>query len=448
MSVLNRMYRLSTFVGIPKIYEPQRQITVPESTLADFLSFSREQYLHDVRNDGGKAKEWTLVMGNEAGDLDTIASSIAFAWLRTKVLNQPSISLLQMDRNDLDLRAENLHALELAGVSRPKDQLLFVADLIDFHPFPSREFALVDHNRLSSTFTPEESPVVVAIVDHHADENLYVDSAEPRIIAPSGSCASHITNLMETVDLPPELATLLLSAILIDTDGLKPGGKAIDVDRKAADYLAPKSTFASSVSALQTNDTTPSSTLYEVDFIRSLSEELSTKKNDVSHLGPRDLLRRDYKQYEFILPWHPAKPTIRAGLSTVPVKLEEWAADGKLETEGDAWMKEKGLHVLGVLTAYRGATKGKRKREMAWLVRTVSPPTDGFDFDALMERLCSGLEADPALELKEHKKFMNGTLKDTHRTFPQLRVRIYMQNPHATRKVTAPALKSIMEAQN
>ncbi|KAJ3916783.1 exopolyphosphatase [Lentinula edodes] len=417
------------------------------STLADFLSSSKEQYIQDARNGSGNAKEWTVVMGNEAGDLDTIASSIAFSWLRTKALNQPSVSLLRMDRDDLNLRAENLHALALAGVSRPKDQLLFVTDVINFHPFPSHKFALVDHNRLSSAFTPEGQPLVVAIVDHHADENLYVDSAEPRIITSSGSCASHIVTLLSslTVEIPPELATLLLSAILIDTDGLKPGGKAIDVDRKAADFLLPRSTFASSVNMLETTDAAPSGPVFKPEFIQTLSDELSTKKNDVSHLGPRDLLRRDYKEYEFVLPWHAAEPQIRAGLSTVPVKLEDWAVDGKLETEGEAWMKERGLHIFGVLTAYRGATKGKRKREMAWIIRTDTPPTDGFDFEALTERLWSGLEADSVLELKEHKKFAHGTQGPI--SVPELRVRCYMQNPHATRKVIAPVLKAIMEAE-
>ncbi|KAE9395429.1 DHH phosphoesterase [Gymnopus androsaceus JB14] len=415
--------------------------------LADFVSSSKAKYLQDVQSNDGKAEEWTVVMGNEAGDLDTIASSIAFAWLRTKVLEQPTISLLQMGREDLDLRAENLHALHLAGLSQPKDQLLFVTDLAEFKPFPSSRFALVDHNRLASTFTPAEPPSVVAIVDHHADEGLYTDTAEPRIVSPAGSCASHIASLFDIAELPPELATLLLSAILIDTDGLKPGGKAIDVDRKAAAFLAPKSTLASSLppvnvlEASSTNSSGPNS-LFEIEAIKSLSEELSTMKNDVSHLGPRDLLRRDYKEYEFVLPWHADKPTIRAGLSTVPVRLKQWALDGKLETEGEAWMKERGLHILGVLTAYRGATKGKRKREMAWMVRTDSPPSDGFDFDVLAERLWDGLEKDAILEVKKHKKFAAGTLDNVP---GQLRVRVYTQNPQATRKITAPALKAIME---
>jgi hypothetical protein len=59
----------------------------------------------------------------------------------------------------------------------------------------------------------------------------------------------------EIVSIPPELSTLLLSAILIDTKGLKAGGKAVDVDREAAAYLIPLSHLAryEDVSALSDN---------------------------------------------------------------------------------------------------------------------------------------------------------------------------------------------------
>jgi hypothetical protein len=47
--------------------------------------------------------------------------------------------------------------------------------------------------------------------------------------------------------LPPELATLLLAAILIDISGLKPGGKTTPTDVRAVVFLGPRSTYASSL---------------------------------------------------------------------------------------------------------------------------------------------------------------------------------------------------------
>ena len=45
--------------------------------------------------------------------------------------------------------------------------------------------------------------------------------------------------------MPGELATVLLCAILIDTGGLKPKGKALAVDYVAAYHLLPRSSLAS-----------------------------------------------------------------------------------------------------------------------------------------------------------------------------------------------------------
>ena len=53
-------------------------------------------------------------------------------------------------------------------------------------PTPQQaRFAVVDHNRLLSSFTDE----VVAIIDHHEDENLHI-TADPRVIKPVDFCAS------------------------------------------------------------------------------------------------------------------------------------------------------------------------------------------------------------------------------------------------------------------
>ncbi|KAJ7057097.1 exopolyphosphatase [Mycena amicta] len=372
-------------------------------------------------------------MGNEAGDLDSVASAIAFAWIRSEIHKKPSIPLIQIARDDLNLRAENLHALGLAGITDPAKQLVSSSDVPT--PLPSTSFALVDHNRLGTAFTNDNARVV-AVIDHHADEGLYSDSADPRTIEPAGSCSSHVATVYaRNVELPKELATLLLCAILVDTDGLKPGGKALKVDHDAAAYLIPLSTFAStSVSASSTIPPT----------VKALSDELSRKKMDVSHLGAWDLLRRDYKEYTYTLHWHPSSPPpeIKAGLATVPVKLKAWGAgSGSLEREALRWMDTQGLSILGILTSFRDtgknglkfgkSGKGKHKREMAWFVR-------GEDAHEIATRLWKGLEADDQISVKPHKISL---------AVDKVHTRVYKQgNPNATRKATAPLLKKIVES--
>src|ERR1700678_3511844 len=89
-------------------------------------------------------------------DLDTITSSIAFAW----VAQELTVALIQVERADLNLRAGNLYALSLAGLSETQDELT-LTELVDL-PFPSQTFVLVDHNRLGSLFTldnPKAEPL-------------------------------------------------------------------------------------------------------------------------------------------------------------------------------------------------------------------------------------------------------------------------------------------------
>ncbi|KAF8153165.1 hypothetical protein B0H34DRAFT_662612 [Crassisporium funariophilum] len=459
--------RLSVALRLTEAYQPAETPTTPttSSSLYHYLSNAKTRYLNDIKEDVQKGAGWTIVMGNEAGDLDSIASSIAYAWMQSEVYKQPTVPLIQLERADLNLRAENLFAFGLAGLSEPLDELLTLTELSDYTPFPSQTFALVDHNRLGPVFSLNNPKAkVISVVDHHQDEGLYPD-ANPRIVSPSGSCASHVATLLPQ-ELPAELATLLLAAILIDTDGLKPEGKALDVDRASALVLAPKSTFGNSIpppSALSPIDHPNPNALYDAQAIKDLTNTLLTKKSDVSHLGAFDLLRRDYKETTYTLTWAPDQPSIKAGLSSVPVQLKTWGSDGRLEKDAIAWMQSRGLTILGVLTSFRDTKgkkftksgKGKHKREQAWIIieETELAPTatssgaaanaQGLGVEALANRIWEGLEADQEIQVKKYKHF---NLEKGGKLPPTSKARVYKQgNANATRKVTAPVLKRILE---
>ncbi|KAK7019885.1 putative exopolyphosphatase [Favolaschia claudopus] len=439
--------RLSTALNLGKASVPVPSDT---SSLATFLSTSREKYLNDIRASPSKGDEWTVVMGNEAGDLDSLASSIAYAWMQSEVQKTQFIPLIQTGRDDFDLRAENLYALKLAGINDLQQQLLSTSDLEGINPFPSNTFALVDHNRLGRSFSEHiPNAKVVAVVDHHEDEHLYEESADPRKVAPAGSCASHVATLFPNdASVPKELATLLLSAILIDTGGLVVDGKAIQVDHEAASFLIPRSTLSDSMSSSTLCSVSPNNPklLADLPSVKQLSKELFDKKTDVSHLGAWDLLRRDYKEYTYTLHWHPSTPTIKAGLATVPAQLRSWGSDGKLEAEAQRWMEHEQLSVLGVLTTFRDSGKfgksgkGKHRREMAWFVRDGSD-SQTLQLDDTAARLWKGLEANEEVQVKKHNKM------NLSQVPPTMRVMLYKQgNAKATRKATAPLLKNILES--
>jgi len=366
-----------------------------------------------------------------------------------------------MERADLNLRAENLYALKLAGLSETQDELLTLSEMAEFKPFPSHKFALVDHNRLGSSYTVGNANAeVVAVLDHHEDEGLYT-SANPRIIGLCGSCTSHVATLLPQ-EPPAQLATLLLTGILIDTDGLKPGGKATDRDRESALLVAPKSTIANTIpplSALSPIDHPNPNALYDAQAVKDMTAALSDKKSDVSHLSGFDLLRRDYKEYTHPLSWAAGSPSIKVGLSTVPSQLKAWGTDGKLEKDAVAWMKKRNITILGVLTSFRDSkgkvgkkvsgSKGKHKREQAWIIldepelSTLS--NEGLTTGVLAKRLFSGLEAASELELKKHKKFSE--VEKGGNLPPKSKAKVYKQgDARATRKITAPLVKNILES--
>ncbi|KAI0059968.1 DHH phosphoesterase [Artomyces pyxidatus] len=405
--------------------EPESSST--STSLSHFLHLQKVNYFKAVEQAQGR-RQWTIVMGNEAGDLDSLASAIAYAWYATTHLNQLTIPLLQTARADLHLRAENLHALALAGIA--PDRLLTSDEL---PPNPTDKFALVDHNSLSSRFLP--SAHVTAVVDHHADEGRHLD-ARPRIVeVPTGSCSSLVTRLFSTEwpdGATPEVARLLLCAIVIDTGGLKPGGKAEAADRAAAAFLCGRAGMDGGAALTDGQ-------VYENREVRELSETLAAKKASVAHLGPRDLLRRDYKEYEYALSGGGA---VLVGLATVPRALKAMLKESEDGREFwnacGAWMEERGLGALGVLTTWRDEAKfgkrGKHRREQVWAVK---------DKDGLAGRLWRGLEASAELKVKrkDGKKYIATGVGQG------VVVHVYEQgNADATRKATAPLVKTLIES--
>lgn len=386
-------------------------------------------------------------------DLDSLASALGYSWLRSQTSGK-TIAYISTPREDFVLRAENLYALGLVGIGSPFEELYCSGD-----PMPSQvsQFALVDHNVLNSRYASPTTRVV-AVIDHHEDEGQYKDTADPRIIEPAGSCSSLVARLLQFshlhLPIPPELSTLLLSAILIDTKGLKVGGKALDVDREAAAFLLPLSHLAG-------EEVSASSNITYLSSIQSLSATLEKNKSDVSHLSTRDLLRRDYKEYTFTMPASdPATRSskiIKAGLATVPLRLSRFFASSKSPVEEiQDWISERDLSILGVLATFR-SKKDKGRREQLWITKAAD--------EDIQNKLWQGLESNEELRLKRlsFAKFTSVDNADNaddsedddveevpinEAAFGELYIaKAFKQcNAGATRKQTAPILRRILEA--
>jgi exopolyphosphatase len=448
------------------------------SRLAGFLQSQKELFFGDLES--GKGKGWTVAVGNEAGgklflldpkaseadpiDLDSLVSSIALAYLSSTLAATRTVPLFMTPKSLMHLRPENILALKHANI--PTEVLihpetlpagLTTSDLTK----QGVHFALVDMNRLLPGFGAGK---VDLIIDHHEDEGVHED-AERLIQVPTGSCASLVTKYFKSQwtaatsspagaagsPVPPELATLLLSAMVIDTAGLKTGGKAVDTDYESASFLYPLSTFAtSSAGTMSISSTSPAP-----QALSDFSNQLLEQKFDVSDLTTHDLLLRDYKEY--ILPTSSTSfPSLQVGLSTVPMSIKK-----SLEKESEGWtsymkaldgyMHEKNLDIEGVLTTYKTDKKGKHKRELLILVRSGGSIKTSEEARRVRDELIEGLEAGEVLELEvwgEKKSLkLNKKAKEGEELLDSglggRWGKVWVQgNDKATRKQVAPLLVS------
>ncbi len=298
-----------------------------------------------------------VVMGNEAADLDSMASAVVYAWYKAERAGQGAdacVPFVPIPREDFKLRTEALYLFEAVGLS--PDDLLFSGDL-DLQALQSGgrlALTLVDHNKLGPAFAGLEG-AVEEIVDHHQDEKLYPGAAS-RTIEGVGSCATLVAE--KVLKAIPELldagcARLLLGTILLDTVNLdEKAGRVTPKDREMADRLIVRSGAAQ----------------------KELFDRLQFEKFNVAALDTRDLLRKDYKDY--------SAGSVRYGMSSVLLSVADWAKKDPGLTDGLAkYCAERGLSLLFAMNAY---TDPDFKREL--VVYAVKPELRKLVVDFLVSR--------------------------------------------------------------
>ncbi|KAM0748589.1 DHH phosphoesterase [Meredithblackwellia eburnea MCA 4105] len=407
----------------------------PTSTpLSSYLRSAKAAFLNELKQ-GKPLDKWVLCMGNEAGDLDSVASAIGFAYFSsaTSQGSSPSksyVPLVQTARSDLYLRPENVDVLRSSHID--DDDLLCINDIQpSVVSSQGTTYALVDHNKLLPSFasTSQQASQVHALIDHHADEGFH-KSADPRIIQPVGSCSSLVTNHFNSPSIPAPLADLLIAAILIDT-GLKPasdGGKALPQDIDAFSILSRFSTFPSSTplsSAAVSPLTEPKDA-----WVKEKASLLAQIKANVKHLSGRDLLRRDYKQYQIATIPLPLSSWLEKAGST-STKEDQWAL---VKSDVEAYAKEHDLSLLMGLTSFDTGDKSVKKGGLGKHAREQLV----YISDSKLAPLFDDLGRDPTLRLGSWR---GGEVPLDAKTW-----RVWQQgNERATRKQVAPVVKEIVE---
>lgn len=408
----------------------------PVKGVGHFSEWSRatkKEFLIDWQ--AGKENEWTIVQGNEAGDLDSMTSALTWAYHlshSTANTSHPlkAIALLQTPSIALDLRPENKLALDNSQMTTGHEDLLKLDELPEDPETLGpklRGIVLVDHGEPLRKWRGAN---ILSVFDHHADRGGAPD-AEPRIYEKVASCATLVARQMldelealpEEYHMPHELLELILSAIAIDSGALD-SDVTTDTDVEVSKRVLRRSEWAAEDLA---------------DVMDDLEDELSKAKKDLNHLGLRDLLRRDWKGDLVDTP-SPRVPTVSLGLASVPFSMEEQILKTDFQelfnwfaTEA-AWTAEVGVDVSVVLSKYKIKEKGKKKKKYKQITLVVRDDVriDDRQADALFAAVKTAIEASDALDLQPWSR--NGEL--SHRQF------VWIDRTGASRKVVRPIVES------
>lgn len=150
-----------------------------------------------------------LVFGHQKPDTDTIASAIATSYL---------INALSYEAEPVALgkpNAETSYALDYFNLKAPR-VVETVANEVD-------SVVLVDHNEAQQSVADIKDVTVKAVIDHHRIANFQTSDPLYYRAEPLGSTATILLKLFKEyeVELPANIAGILLSAVISDTLLLK-----------------------------------------------------------------------------------------------------------------------------------------------------------------------------------------------------------------------------------
>jgi len=277
----------------------------------------------------------TIVAGNEAADLDSIACATAMAAILS-VKGECCVPYVCVPRDDLPLRPDAQWLLEDAGVDA-REAIVF-ADELDIHNLASegrlKSLILVDHNAPAGPLAGLASNVS-RVVDHHENSGTFASTdAVDVTIEMVGSCSTLVWGELEKAGIDdPALRRLLLGAVLLDTQNLGDGARHTNKDAQALASLAAEP-------ALRPGETAA-----------ALYEELKRRRFDQSNLSARDLLRRDYKQWRM--------GAYEVGIASFGVPFQD--ACSLLDALG-SFRDERGVDFLVCMSAFNDADNNFKRQ--------------------------------------------------------------------------------------
>ncbi|XP_054638421.1 exopolyphosphatase PRUNE1 isoform X2 [Dunckerocampus dactyliophorus] len=296
-------------------------------------------------NTDASRQPFHVVLGNEACDLDSMVSTLVYAYFLSKTRGGEvlSIPLLNIRQADLVLRPDNVFLLHQNGLS--PDLLLF-RDQLDLGALQRAGrlvLTLVDHNILPSSDSDLEG-AVVEVIDHHLLEREQRPSC-PVTVEMVGSCATLVTErLIQKAPeiLDQQLAQLLYATILTDCVNMAP----------AAGKVTPKDSQYTAALEARFPSMPPRATLFQA---------LHNAKFDVSGLSTEQMLLKDMKSLS---------GSFSLAMSVLYLPLEVFMQRAELEVELSQFCHKFGFEVLVMMSI--SFTEGNEPiRELALFSHSV-----------------------------------------------------------------------------
>lgn len=301
-----------------------------------------------------KSERFTVVLGNEGGDMDSIIGSIYLALLLDsceKFHLQPVVPAVNFPLDELPLRND---------VQKIMEELNIDASLLSsVHP-SSKNFldlgreelpiVLYDHNKLKAD-QGQFGKQVAGIVDHHFDEKEYTEQTQQlRVIRTCGSACTLVAEMYREAGFAVPCPDLLLAPIILDTVNFE------EAQKKVTPQDVEMYKWLCSEAKLSNHDHT------------AVFKKLSAWKNDIFCLTVEQNLKRDYKFFAFPCSTY-GKP-LNCGIASVPCSYAEFEEQYSLAriTE-DCKMFAKNNALDTVMIAFAGKKDGVHSRQVAFCAK-------------------------------------------------------------------------------
>ncbi|MDL1955753.1 MAG: manganese-dependent inorganic pyrophosphatase [Candidatus Desulfofervidus auxilii] len=201
------------------------------------------------------------VVGHKSPDTDSICAAIAYAELKKKLGVDAVPARLG------ELNTETDFVLKKFGI--PVPELMTDAT--------GKKLIIVDHSETTQAPDNFDKAEVVEIVDHHKIGDITTPNPIFFLAMPVGCTCTIIKKLYDYfgIEIPKEIAGIMLSAILSDTVMFK-SVTTTDEDKERAKELAK---------------------IAGIEDIEAYAMEMFKAKSDIAGKTPRDLIFRDFKDY-------------------------------------------------------------------------------------------------------------------------------------------------------